>query len=219
MVCGVALPSDVCWDTQKESLLTCSELDSRISEECYAMASFALLEANLKIFKASDIACAILYFVRRALGVVPIWTNEHTMLVRTDPGSDSVTNVLSIFQSLLLSNSSHSSPSSPSSSSGQEKSSKNKNSTYPSGTDSDVRTPVQSKNRETNETNDVDNLSALISNTTITVQTQNENPNPVWQEGLSTPEDKENMNKHLKDSQLQISPVSVIAMDNLDLAV
>ena len=38
------------------------------------MASFTLLETELKQYKASDLAAAMLFFIRRALGVTPVPT-------------------------------------------------------------------------------------------------------------------------------------------------
>ena len=105
VVCGVAFPSDECWDAEHKLLLTCHDLDRQITEECYAMASFALLEAPLKRHRASDVACGILYFVRRALGVSPVWVPELTALTRASPSSAEVVLVLEAFDSLLLTSS------------------------------------------------------------------------------------------------------------------
>ena len=105
VVCGVAFPSDECWDADHKQLLTCHDLDRQITEECYAMASFALLEAPLKRHRASDMACGILYFVRRALGVSPVWVPQLTALTRASPSSAEVVLVLEAFDSLLLTSS------------------------------------------------------------------------------------------------------------------
>ena len=217
VVCGVALPTDVCWDPSSQSLFTCAELDTRIGEECYAMASFALLEAHLKPHRASDVSCAILYFVRRALGVVPVWSNELTTLVKTDPHTESVTAVLRAFDYLLLKKCPQNSPSSSSSSAQRQE--RTFNNLNPSESESlNLHTPVSSRNRGDADAADVDSLSALISTTTLSPSPLEEEDSPIWR-GATTPEDKENMNKNSKGGEVYPSPVSVIAMDSLELAI
>lgn len=217
VVCGVALPTDVCWDSSSQSLFTCAELDTRIGEECYAMASFAILEAHLKPHRASDVSCAILYFVRRALGVIPVWSSELTALVKTDPHSEGVTAVLKAFDYLLLTKSPQTSP--PSSSSSTQRQDRASNNTNPSDSESpNIHTPISSRIRGDVDGADVDALSTLISSTTLSPNPLAEEDSPIWQ-GLNTPEDKENVNKNSKGGQIYPSPVSVIVMDSLELAI
>lgn len=77
------------------------ELDARIAEDCYCLASIALLEMSVKPFKASDTASAILYFVRQSLKVAPEWTAELSELTRTDPQRDGFKAVYKVLSGLF----------------------------------------------------------------------------------------------------------------------
>ena len=205
VVCGVAHASDVCWDANHNKLFTCAELDTRIAEECYAMASFALLESRIKAFKASDVACAILYFVRRALGVVPLWSAELSDLTHNSPSSEGAAAALQAFDLLLQCRTSPSSPigsgeSSPLRSSRQS--------------DLHMTTPVCAKGSRERDGCEVDDLTDLVSATTISVS---EDLNQGQDQGQVTPEEKENKSKYALG--LLPSPVSVIAMDSLEQAL
>jgi hypothetical protein len=206
-VCGVAYHSDSCWDSNHSYLLPVDELDSRIADECYAMASFTLLEAQLKPFKASDVACAILYFVRRALSVVPVWSPELTALTRTCPTSEGVVNVLRAFDSLLVSRSPQSPPPPPSLKDKSPRSTRNG--------DPGMSTPVTT--RSSRDGREMDDLSALVHSVSLTPGPEGARADSVqWHEGQFTPEEKEN--KFGKGNKLP-SPLSVIEMESLERVV
>lgn len=208
VVCGVAYQSDVCWDASQNKLFTCEDLDSRIAEECYAMASFALLESQIKVFKASDVACAILYFVRRALGVVPLWSAELSDLTHTSPSCEGVAAALQVFDQLLRSRTSPSSPS------GSGEISPLKDS-WQGEPHMIMTTPCAKGSREREKERDiceVDDLAALISAASMTGS-----ENQSQGQGQVTPEEKESKGKYA--SGLIPSPVSVIAMDSLEQSV
>lgn len=76
-------------------------LDARITDECYSLASVALLESSLKSYKASDIASAIVFYVRKSLCVVPVWTLELTALTRNDMRSEEMKNMHHLLRTLL----------------------------------------------------------------------------------------------------------------------
>ena len=173
------------------------------------MASFALLESRIKAFKASDVACAILCFVRRALGVVPLWSAELSDLTHTSPSCEGAAAALQAFDLLLQS---RTSPSSPSGSGSRE------SSPLRSSRQSDLHmtTPVCAKGSRERERDvcEVDDLTDLVSATTITV---GENLNEGQGQGQVTPEEKESKSKYALG--LLPSPVSVIAMDSLEQAL
>lgn len=76
-------------------------LDARITEECYSLASVALLECSLKSYRASDIASAIVFYTRKSLCVVPVWNHELTALTRNDMRSDEMKNMFHMLENLL----------------------------------------------------------------------------------------------------------------------
>lgn len=76
-------------------------LDARITEECYSLASVALLECSLKSYRASDIASAIVFYARKSLCVVPVWNDELTALTRNDMRSDEMKNMFHMLEKLL----------------------------------------------------------------------------------------------------------------------
>lgn len=98
VACGVCHIGDTCSEyniphTHNEQAATSeavslSALDARIAEDCYSLASIALLEMSLKPFKASDTAAAIIYYVRRCLKVQPVWSTRLSELTQTDPERD-----------------------------------------------------------------------------------------------------------------------------------
>lgn len=61
------------------------ELEVTIAKECYNLSSFCILDTRFKRFLASDVAGAIIYWVRKSLGVTPIWRQELTQLTLSDP--------------------------------------------------------------------------------------------------------------------------------------
>ena len=64
------------------------------SLEIVQYASTCLLNASLKSFRASDIACAILYMVRRSLDIKPIWREELTRITSNDPLNTDVSEII-----------------------------------------------------------------------------------------------------------------------------
>jgi len=108
IVVDVTTAADVCWDTARASPYTREALATRIGDELYAMASFTLLEAQLKQYKASDLAAAMLFFVRRALGVQPVWPPELTAMTScnlahpTGAHSREVADLVGVYDRLLL---------------------------------------------------------------------------------------------------------------------
>jgi hypothetical protein len=104
VACGVCHLGDACseFDSPNTSpAASLRELDARIAEDCYCLASIALLEMAVKPFKASDTASAILFFVRQSLKVVPVWTAELSELTRTDPQRDGFKAVYKVLSSLF----------------------------------------------------------------------------------------------------------------------
>lgn len=171
------------------------------------MASFTLLEAQLKSFKASDVACAILYFVRRALSVIPVWSPELTALTRACPSSEGVVNVLRAFDSLLVSRSPQSPPPPPSLKDKSPRSTRNG--------DPGMTTPVTA--RSSRDVREIDDLSALVNSVSITPGPEVAREDSVqWHEGQFTPEEKEN--KFGKGHKLP-SPLSVMEMESLERVV
>ena len=81
--------------------MTTTELNEKIIENCYGIASYALLEMKMKSFRASDVACCIIYAVRRSMGVMPIWSNELSLLTKTDMKCESFLRALEVFDSVL----------------------------------------------------------------------------------------------------------------------
>jgi len=197
VVCGVASPSDTCRDRNNYSILTTAELDKRITDECYAMASFSLLQASIKPYKASDIACAILYYVRRALGVTPVWSKDLSILSKNDPSYEGVAGAIAEFDSLLSSTPTFA-PSSP----------QQINNSSTNYNESNMHTP---QNLRTSRERREGDLITSFSSVSIS------SPLPSSQEQYTTPQqdDKENIYKN-GSGHLQPSPVSVIAMDSLD---
>ena len=88
-------------DSVSRSEIPLDVLDARITEECYLLASVALLECSLKSHRASDIACAIVFYVRKSLCVVPVWNRELTALTRNDMRSDEMKNIFHMLENLL----------------------------------------------------------------------------------------------------------------------
>lgn len=104
VACGVCHLGDTCseFDSPNTSpAASLRELDARIAEDCYCLASIALLEMSVKPFKASDTASAILYFVRQSLKVAPEWTAELSELTRTDPQRDGFKAVYKVLSGLF----------------------------------------------------------------------------------------------------------------------
>lgn len=219
VVCGVAFPSDECWDADHKYLLTCHDLDRQITEECYAMASFALLEAPLKSHRASDVACGILYFVRRALGVSPVWVPELTALTRTCPSSAEVVAVLDAFDRLLLT-------SSPQDPTGEE---------VEAEVEAEVEREVESVTRDmigsavsqvttpasgrcTNERSEMDSLLDQIASVSLgAAEGRDRDPSPLGFEGQSTPEEKASrFSKGKGQGLVYPSPVSILAVESLE---
>jgi hypothetical protein len=77
------------------------ELEERVTEGVYSLAASCLLESNLKVHKASDLACAILFAVRRSLGVEPVWSAEMTALTHESPYSEPVMEALTAMETEL----------------------------------------------------------------------------------------------------------------------
>jgi hypothetical protein len=48
--------------------LTLDEIEDKVTQGVYTLSSSCMLESDLKPHKASDMACAILFVVRRSLG-------------------------------------------------------------------------------------------------------------------------------------------------------
>lgn len=161
------------------------------------MASFSLLQASIKPYKASDIACAILYYVRRALGVVPVWSKELSILTKNDPNNEGVFGAIAEFDSLLSSTPAFS-PSSP----------QQRNSSSAISQENNMHTPQAVRNSRERREGDL-----ITSFSSVSISS----PLPSSQEQLSTPqqEDKENIYKN-GSGHTQPSPVSVIAMDSLE---
>lgn len=115
VVCGVCHHGDVCstptstsFSTAQALLLPSSglcEMDAEITKGCYALASFALLEVSLKPYRASDTACAILYYVRRSLNITPVWSQELIYLTKSSPEDEGFAIVLEILEDLVPSSS------------------------------------------------------------------------------------------------------------------
>lgn len=107
IVIGVTTPGDVCWDSSKGCQYSPENLALRIGDELYAMASFTLLEGELKQYRASELATAMLFFVRRALGVAPVWPSELAALTNCSfspvagTGRE-VIELVSVYERLLL---------------------------------------------------------------------------------------------------------------------
>ena len=98
---GVLTPSDSLWDPTLHRLLTRDEIETLITAELYKMASFCLLEISLKSCRASDLATAMLYYIRSALKCVPAWTSDLTTMTLVDPRSPAVGELLATFDRLL----------------------------------------------------------------------------------------------------------------------
>lgn len=213
VVCGVAFPSDECWDTDHKYLLTCHDLDRQITEECYAMASFALLEAPLKSHRASDVACGILYFVRRALGVSPLWVPELTALTRTCPNSAEVVAVLDAFDRLLLT----SSPQDPTGEEAEvevEREVESVTRDMMGSAVSQVTTPASG--RCAYEMSEMDSLLDQIASVSVgAAEGRDRDQSPLGFEGQSSPEEKASrFNKG--QGLVYPSPVSVLAVGSLE---
>jgi hypothetical protein len=161
------------------------------------MASFSLLQASIKPYKASDIASAILYYVRRALGVIPIWSKDLSILTKNDPSYEGVAGAIAEFDSLLSSTSAFSPPAPQQIYS----SSANNN-------ESNMHTPQALRTSRERREGDL-----ITSFSSVSISS----PLPSSQEQLSTPQqdDKENIYKN-GSGHPQPSPVSVIAMDSLE---
>jgi hypothetical protein len=212
VVCGVAFPSDECWDADHKYLLTCHDLDRQITEECYAMASFALLEAPLKSHRASDVACGILYFVRRALGVSPVWVPELTALTRTCPSSAEVVAVLDAFDRLLLT-------SSPQDPTGEESEAEVEMEVESVTRDmigsavSQVTTPASG--RCTNDRSEMDSLLDQIASVSLgAAEGRDRDQSPLEFEGQSSPEKASRFSKG--QGLVYPSPVSILAVESLE---
>ena len=107
IVLGVTTSGDVCWDASKGCPHSQESLAVRIGDELYAMASFTLLGGQLKQYRASELATAMLFFVRRALGVAPVWPAELATLTNcsfapvTGTGRE-VMDLVGVYERLLL---------------------------------------------------------------------------------------------------------------------
>ena len=88
-------------DQSTQQRMTTTELNEKIIENCYGIASYTLLEMKMKSFRASDVACCIIYAVRRSMGVMPIWSNELCLLTKTTMKSESFLRALEVFDSVL----------------------------------------------------------------------------------------------------------------------
>jgi hypothetical protein len=212
VVCGVAFPSDESWDADHKYVLTCHDLDRQITEECYAMASFAMLEAPLKSHRASDVACGILYFVRRALGVSPVWVPELTALTRTCPSSAEVVAVLDAFDRLLLT----SSPQDPTGEEAEvEREVESVTRDMMGSAVSQVTTPVSG--RCAGERSEMDSLLEQIASVSLgAAEGRDRDQSPLGFEGQSTPEEKASrFNKG--QGLVYPSPVSILAVESLEI--
>jgi len=66
---------------------TTMALDAALAKEVFSLASKTLLEPRLKHLRASDIAGAIIFVVRKKFEVQPLWNLELTTLTECDPSS------------------------------------------------------------------------------------------------------------------------------------
>ena len=171
------------------------------------MASFALLEAPLKSHRASDVACGILFFVRRALGVSPVWVPELTALTRTSPNSAEVAAVLDAFDSLMLT-------SSPQDPSGEEIEIVSRD--IMGTAKSQISTPVSG--RRSKERTETDSLLDQIASVSIgTAEGRDRDQLTPGFEGQNTPEEKASRFSNSKgQGHVYPSPVSILAVENLE---
>lgn len=223
MVCGVCHSGDSCsrptsttFSTAQALLLPSSglyEMDAEITKGCYALASFALLEVSLKPYRASDIACAILYYVRRSLSITPVWSKELLLLTKSAPDDEGFAIVLEILEDLIPS------PSPSSSTCGTPDESLVDQSTSQSETASHPPvTPTATVRTHDRDTDVTDNLVASFSAATFSPP--------------STPFDPLNSNEGIRSSSIVFtpaddkenafkgepipSPISVVSMGTLE---
>jgi len=76
-------------------------LNDILSEKAYSIAAACLLNHSFKKFKASDVACAILFFVRRQSKIRPVWRIELSEMTCNDPSNPAVVEVLSLLNDTI----------------------------------------------------------------------------------------------------------------------
>jgi Cyclin, C-terminal domain len=228
VVCGVCHSGDACsrptstsFSTAQALLLPSSELyemDAEITKGCYALASFALLEVSLKPYRASDIACAILYYVRRSLSITPVWSKELLLLTKSAPDDEGFAIVLEILEDLIPSPSP-----SPSTCGTPEESLVPANAEDQSTSQSETVshppvTPTATVRTHDRDTDVTDNLVESFSATTFSPPSTpsdplNSNEGPRSSSIVFTPtDDKENAFK----GEPVPSPISVVSMGVLE---
>lgn len=207
-------------ENNTKELYTIKDLDTKICEECYSLASFCLLEYGFKQYKASDLACGILYYVRKSMGVSPIWCENLTELTKTDPSSDSVVCILNTLDVYFLKQ-----PPTPMVSSNTlstpvkgNNQSNNNNSNSNDNEKTTYVTPVSKSTPQIDTTNNdsTDVITNLLSSITILPTSStpvNINP-PILTH--TTPQSKEEINNIVKNKNnrnLYPSPNSVMNLD------
>lgn len=89
--CGLSGPDDT-----SPLYPTSQELEITLAKDVFAMANDCMLDPRFKKFAASDVACAIVFWARRSLCVVPAWTSTLTELTVTDPSTPEVVAILDL---------------------------------------------------------------------------------------------------------------------------
>lgn len=88
VVAGVTFPTDRC-----DSSIVCGEsedLSTMVSRAIYTKANVLMLDTKYKKFKASSVACAVIYDVRASLMISPVWRPELKELTHViDPTDNS----------------------------------------------------------------------------------------------------------------------------------
>lgn len=93
--CGIVFADDV-WPRgcDKHSL-------SLLSEEAMQMCSASVLDASYKKYRASDVACAIIYVLRRKFKVRPLWRGELEELTLNALDTPETQEILSLLDAQL----------------------------------------------------------------------------------------------------------------------
>lgn len=90
LVVGITYESDICDDFE-----ALDDRQAALTSKVNSLASICMLDFRFKGFKATDIACAIIYHARMEMQIEPAWCEELTELTSCEPSSEGVLDVLS----------------------------------------------------------------------------------------------------------------------------